>query len=168
MREEGQLSGFASRSRLRRSAFAVLFSVAFSACRFLGEEPGSRPDPGVGAGADFGQREDRGARNPYVLSRSELENIRVRRFEELLIARFPSVRVSRRGAEYVIRIRGAGNLTGGGDPLFIVDGMPTPVSSLANLNPADIFRIEVVENHRTAFYGIRGAFGVIIVTTIRP
>jgi outer membrane receptor protein involved in Fe transport len=112
--------------------------------------------------------EEPAGRNPYVLSREELENVRVRRFEELLVARFPSVRVSRRGGEYVIRIRGAGNLTGGGDPLFIVDGMPTPVSSLANLNPADIFRIEVVPDHRTAFYGIRGAFGVIIVTTIRP
>ena len=33
-----------------------------------------------------------------------------------LVARVPSVRVSRRGADYIIRIRGAGNLTGGGDP----------------------------------------------------
>lgn len=150
------------RYRYRCFPLAVLTALALSACNSYTGEPSAGPAP------EAAERSARDSRDPYVLSRDELENIRVRRFEELLIARFPSVRVIRRGGEYIIRIRSAGNLTGGGDPLFVVDGMPTPTSSLANLNPADIDRIEVVENHRTAFYGVRGAFGVILVTTSRP
>jgi TonB-dependent SusC/RagA subfamily outer membrane receptor len=46
--------------------------------------------------------------------------------------------------------------------------MPTPASSLANIHPADVERIEIVKSHRAAYYGVRGAFGVILVTTTRP
>jgi len=78
-------------------------------------------------------------------------------------------------AEPRIRIRGVNSLTGGRDPLFVIDGVPafsSGFSSVANtnpmsdINPADIESIEVLKDGAaTAIYGSRAANGVIIVTT---
>lgn len=78
-------------------------------------------------------------------------------------------------AEPRIRIRGVNSLTGGRDPLFVIDGVPTfssGFSSVANtnplsdINPADIESIEVLKDGAaTAIYGSRAANGVILVTT---
>src|SRR5688500_9224416 len=87
--------------------------------------------------------------------------------EELLAGRFPGVAVSRGPEGLIIRIRGASGL--GGDPLFVVDGMPIdpgPGGALAGINPADIEKIEVLKDvGSTAQYGSRGANGVILIKT---
>jgi TonB-dependent SusC/RagA subfamily outer membrane receptor len=89
--------------------------------------------------------------------------------EELLAGRFPGVEVSRGPSGLVIRIRGASGL--GGDPLFVVDGMPIdagPGGALSGINPADIEKIEVLKDvGSTAQYGSRGANGVILIKTKR-
>src|SRR5687767_4076418 len=67
--------------------------------------------------------------------------------EELLAGRFPGVEVSRGPGGLVIRIRGASGL--GGDPLFVVDGMPIdagPGGALSGINPSDIEKIEVLKD----------------------
>jgi TonB-dependent SusC/RagA subfamily outer membrane receptor len=55
------------------------------------------------------------------------------------------------------------------EPLYVVDGMPVaaePGGALKWLAPSDIQRIEVLKDPAsTAFYGSRGANGVIVVTT---
>lgn len=59
-------------------------------------------------------------------------------------------------------IRGAGTI-GKTDPLFIVDGVE--VESLSNISVYDVDRVEVLKDG--SMYGVRGANGVIIVSTIR-
>jgi TonB-dependent starch-binding outer membrane protein SusC len=85
---------------------------------------------------------------------------------QLIQGRFPGVEVEPlANGGYTFIIRGRGTLMGGGDPLIIVDG--TPVSgSLSWLNPNDIAHIEVLKNpDQTAIYGLRGANGVIVIST---
>ncbi|MBR4240322.1 MAG: TonB-dependent receptor [Prevotella sp.] len=86
------------------------------------------------------------------------------------------------GAASIIRIRGGNSITGGNEPLYVIDGfiVYNDVSStktgargsdaaldpLSFLNPSDIESIEVLKDvSATAIYGTRGANGVIIITT---
>ena len=87
------------------------------------------------------------------------------------------------GAGVDIRIRGAGSISGGNEPLYIIDGVPiisTPfdnsangqnsarINPIADINPADIVRIDILKDaNAAAIYGARAANGVIILTTKR-
>jgi TonB-dependent starch-binding outer membrane protein SusC len=86
------------------------------------------------------------------------------------------------GAPSSVRIRGGNSITGGNEPLYVIDGVlvyndnnngstgisysGAGVNVLATLNPADIESIEVLKDaSATAIYGSRGANGVILITT---
>lgn len=87
------------------------------------------------------------------------------------------------GSGVDIRIRGAGSISGGNDPLYIVDGIPiisTPydnssssqnvarINPIADINPSDIERIDILKDaNASAIYGARAANGVVVVTTKR-
>ncbi|OGX83763.1 hypothetical protein BEN49_12050 [Hymenobacter coccineus] len=63
-----------------------------------------------------------------------------------------------------VRIRGTGTLLAGANPLYVVDGVQT--TDIRNLSNADIATIDVLKDaSAAAIYGVRGANGVIIVTT---
>lgn len=71
-----------------------------------------------------------------------------------------------------VRIRGAGSLSAGNEPLYVVDGFPVTNdfdqrnNPLNTINPADIDNIQVLKDaSATAIYGSRGANGVILITT---
>lgn len=71
-----------------------------------------------------------------------------------------------------VRIRGAGSLSAGNDPLYVVDGFPVTNdfnqtnNPLNTINPADIADIQVLKDaSATAIYGSRGSNGVVIITT---
>lgn len=67
------------------------------------------------------------------------------------------------GAGVSIKLRGTRSISGGSDPLFIIDGMP---GNIGNINPNDIESIDILKDaSSTAIYGSDGANGVIIVTT---
>lgn len=65
-----------------------------------------------------------------------------------------------------VRVRGTTSLTGGNDPLIIIDGVYSDLSTLSTIYPADIESFAILRNAaETAQYGSRGASGVIQVTT---
>ena len=64
-----------------------------------------------------------------------------------------------------IIIRGIGTNSDATDPLILVDGVP--VSDLSTLNPADVKSVDVIKDGSSAIYGMQGANGVIIITTLR-
>ena len=86
------------------------------------------------------------------------------------------------GAASIIRVRGGNSITGGNEPLYVIDGFivyndpaanrtgartsDATLDPLSFLNPSDIGSIEVLKDvAATAIYGTRGANGVIIITT---
>lgn len=85
------------------------------------------------------------------------------------------------GGNSLVRIRGTASLTAGGDPLYVVDGIPISndvfmqgdafgqnFNPIAFLNPNDIESIEILKDaSATGIYGSRGANGVILITTKR-
>lgn len=108
------------------------------------------------------------------LSDEQLDGVRAARVEELLQGRVAGVQVFRRAnGDLAVRIRGAGSILGnGGEPLYVIDGVPIVTGgfggALAGIPPADIHRIDVLKDAgATAIYGVRGANGVVLVTTKR-
>ena len=145
-----------------RAAAVLAALLAASACRSSGEakpDPGpSLPPPAVVA-ATAGELTD-----------EDVKDVRVVRAEELLVGRFAGVEViPLPGGGVSVRIRGATSVSLSTEPLYVVDGMPIhaePGGALKWLAPRDIAKIEVLKDiGSTAFYGVRGANGVILITT---
>ena len=73
----------------------------------------------------------------------------------------PGVRLYRGASGIQLRIRGSLY-----EPLYIVDGVPLATSPGRGLNPMEIEKIEVItELARLSYYGMRGANGVVKITT---
>ncbi|MBP6411410.1 MAG: TonB-dependent receptor plug domain-containing protein, partial [Pseudarcicella sp.] len=78
------------------------------------------------------------------------------------------------GSGLNINIRGRASLSGGSSPLFVIDGIPYPISNsdvtnpTANINPNDIESMDVLKDaSATALYGVGAANGVVVITTKR-
>ncbi len=83
------------------------------------------------------------------------------------------------GAAANIRIRGAASITAGGEPLFVIDGVPlndgdytqamggaSGLNPLYDINPNDIASLTVLKDaSAVAIYGSRGANGVVLIET---
>ncbi|PKV76260.1 SusC/RagA family TonB-linked outer membrane protein [Pontibacter ramchanderi] len=82
------------------------------------------------------------------------------------------------GGTQKIKIRGVNSINGGDQPLIVVDGTPISNANFAgadqadygnlaqDINPEDIESINVLKGPAaSALYGIRGQFGVIMITT---
>ena len=102
-----------------------------------------------------------------------------------LAAKAPNVYVSSQsgepGASSYISIRGAKTITGSGQPLFVVDGVPidnstnsttgflggTAASNRASdINPNDVESVEILKGAAAgAIYGSRAGQGVVLITT---
>lgn len=84
----------------------------------------------------------------------------------LLAGKIPGVQFrqpdGRPGAAANIQIRNMG-----GNPLFIIDGVPKDKSQFDNISPNDVETITVLKDASASIYGSRAANGVIIVTTKR-
>ena len=65
-----------------------------------------------------------------------------------------------------IRIRGITSLSGGNDPLVVVDGIQGGLDLLNQVPPSEIASFEILKDaSATAVYGSRGAAGVVLITT---
>ena len=118
------------------------------------------------------RRETPSATKGWVVDQQELaERGGVGRVEELFEGRFPGVRVLRQQGGFSVQIRGTTTINGNSSPLYVIDGFAIDAGpdGLIALNPGDIARIEVLKDAtQLAMYGVRGANGVVVITTKRP
>lgn len=94
------------------------------------------------------------------LSNEEFDFSMYPNLTQLIKGRFPGVQV----INGMVVIRGRGSTTSSGDPLVIVDGVPTR-NALKNIHPAMVKNISILRDGNTAIYGTRGANGIIIIET---
>ncbi|BAV09277.1 TonB-linked outer membrane protein, SusC/RagA family [Filimonas lacunae] len=110
-----------------------------------------------------------------------LEEKPIARIDQAMIGQMAGVQVKQQtgmpGAGLSIQVRGAGSVSAGNEPLYVIDGFPLDVASqnsaggftgnpLNNLNPSDIESIQVLKDAAAgAIYGSRAANGVVIITT---
>lgn len=106
-----------------------------------------------------------------VVGAKEIEDRPVTSVTAALEGNAPGVQVNNTtgapGSSPTIRIRGYGSITGTQAPTYVVDGMPFD-GDLADINPADIESLTVLKDAAScALYGVRGANGVVLITTKR-
>ncbi len=111
----------------------------------------------------------RGAPDENVVTADEIENAPASSIQELLQGRVAGVTVIEQGGGIAVRIRGVNSILGSNEPLYVIDGIPvTPgPNGYLSINPYDVKSIEVLKGTNAAIYGVRGANGVIVVTTKR-
>jgi TonB-linked SusC/RagA family outer membrane protein len=115
----------------------------------------------------------------------DMTKVPVPSFEAALQGRGAGIQVSQgsglAGSGSLVRIRGISSISAGGDPLYVVDGIPVTQNPflrgnsgamnnnpLTFLNPNDIESVEVLTDaSATGIYGSRGANGVVLITTKR-
>jgi TonB-dependent SusC/RagA subfamily outer membrane receptor len=147
----------------RRFAGLLMVAAAASACAARGRSPSALP-------ASEGSAPRTGTSSDSRVEHEERQQS-YSRIEELIEGRASGVRVIRsHDGSFRLQIRGVSSPAGHNDPLIVIDGSPAaelrPGSALASLNPQDVVRIDVLKDAAsTAFYGMRGANGVIVITT---
>lgn len=147
-----------SRRRLRvRSlvtASMLPLAIATGGCSHgQNAEPQSAPDRQPPANANILERHEM---NPSASS-----------FLELIQGRLPGVLVRQRGSSISVEIRGQSSFRSSNEALILIDGIENSTRSLTAINPADVERVEVVKDGAAAIYGVRGANGVLSITTRR-
>ena len=119
------------------------------------------------------QRSDDVTGSVTTIAGESLSGARPMRIEELLRGRVPGLTVvNMPGIGMAFRIRGTNSLQNDQPALVVVDGIQIPSNSLssalAGLLPDDIKQIDVLRDvASTSIYGLRGAGGVIRITTHR-
>ncbi|WP_343850152.1 TonB-dependent receptor [Algoriphagus jejuensis] len=111
-----------------------------------------------------------------AISSEEIKDQPVASIDQAIAGRMAGVVVTQAtgapGGGASVRIRGAGSLSAGNEPLYVVDGFPVTNdfdqrnNPLNTINPNDIDNIQVLKDaSATAIYGSRGSNGVILITT---
>ncbi len=160
--------------RFQRLTLTYGFAFAVGACGANESPrlPAPDNDQEVSTGYSTEKRDDFTG-SVSTLTAADLENQRVSTVEQLLEGRVAGLEVMRHPNGGVwLRIRGARSMHGDDAALVVVDGTPLTTGSLrgalARLAPQDIARIDVLKDAgSTALYGVRGANGVVIITTKR-
>jgi len=119
------------------------------------------------------------------LKSKELTDIPTPSFENAIQGKAAGVQVITgsgiAGSGSMVRVRGVASISAGGDPLYVVDGIPITqdyflngnrggfnTNPLATINPNDIESVEILKDAAaTGIYGSRGSNGVILITTKR-
>jgi TonB-dependent starch-binding outer membrane protein SusC len=103
------------------------------------------------------------------VSGEKLRTVQTTNLTQSLQGRIAGVTVTpsgfRPGAGSSIRLRGNRSLSASNEPLYVVDGFPVSYT-IDDMNPADIESVDVLKDaSATAIYGVRGANGVVQITT---
>ena len=134
----------------------------------------------------YGSQERRNVIGSVVkTSLDDVKNIPGGSFESQLQGKVAGVQITNNtgvpGETVNIRLRGANSINGNNNPLYVIDGVfisntslqtydtgGKSTSPIADINPNDIASISVLKDaEATVLYGVRGANGVVIITTKR-
>jgi TonB-dependent SusC/RagA subfamily outer membrane receptor len=159
---------------MRQSAAVVVVScwmVMLSGCasRSHPRAEGAVPAGDTASPGAHPRRNTTGATDSLPMASLEREH--VEDIAELLRGRVPGLEVIRLpNGDVSLRIRGTDSITEEGEPLLVIDGMPVAAPNLSgalrSLRPHEIASIEVLKDvSSTSVYGMRGAHGVIVITT---
>ena len=142
----------------RNLAIAVCVAAATGGCSRYSLDDVPRPDPDLAAPAPEGSS----------LSGAELEANGVTSMTELLQGKLAgvNVRMGRRG-QPSIQIRGRSSFLEDNEALIVVDGVQSTAMAMLAMNPQDVAKVEVLKDGSAAIYGLRGANGVLLITTKR-
>lgn len=116
-----------------------------------------------------------------------VEEIPVTSVNQVMQGRLAGVQVVQNsgtpGAAMTVRVRGSSSISGGNEPLYVIDGVPMVqgnfsafsygfggqgIDAVNDLNPSEVESIEILKDaSAAAIYGSRASNGVVLITTKR-
>jgi TonB-linked SusC/RagA family outer membrane protein len=124
--------------------------------------------------------------NVAKLTSADMEGVPTPNFQNALVGKAAGVQITQTNGKAEgginIRVRGAASVSGGTQPLFVLDGIPlidptggigsigngAPTNPLLTLSANEIESIDILKDASSAaIYGARGANGVVLITTKR-
>ncbi|MEX2231941.1 MAG: TonB-dependent receptor [Cyclobacteriaceae bacterium] len=104
-----------------------------------------------------------------TVTSKELKDLPVSQIGQKLQGRLAGVQINQTtgkpGQGMSVRIRGQLSVSGGSDPLYVVDGFPI-TGNIGAINPDEIEDITILKDAAsTSLYGSRAANGVVLITT---
>ena len=106
------------------------------------------------------------SRNNSSVSRLKVQKNDVTSYTNIadyIQGRVPGVMVQKNGDSYRYIVRGINSINGPTDPLLMIDGVE--VDNFDSLIPSQVESVEVIKDASASIYGMRGACGVIMITT---
>lgn len=160
------------RATMAMVTFAAAVAGAAGCSRAASAPPAPTPPAPEQHGGSGRSLAGEGTGSVGVVNGDRLQGVPSRNIEELLAGRVAGVQVVQLpGGGISVRIRGATSFNASTEPLYVVDGMPVQVDrdrGIDWLSPADLLRIEILKDaSTTSMYGVRGANGVVLITTRR-
>jgi TonB-dependent SusC/RagA subfamily outer membrane receptor len=114
-------------------------------------------------------REEKPIKNPGELSDEQLRQTNAASLTQKMQGQAAGVQIGNDnspGGSTMVRIHGIGSINANG-PLYVVDGVPLQ-GSINTINPNDVASVQVLKDpSQTAMYGVRGANGVILISTLK-
>jgi TonB-dependent SusC/RagA subfamily outer membrane receptor len=157
-------------------ALGVLFGLLYG-CASGGTDgdeaaDAAKPDAAAPDAGEPESREEARPRAPNTVTAEDIARQPNQPIEEIIAGRVAGVEIRQTPNGRELRIRGQSSIMGDKEPLYVIDGVPIepgPGGALAGIVPYDIESITVLKDvSETAMYGVRGANGVIVVTTKSP
>lgn len=148
-------------------------SISSSTLKVILEEDGNYLEELVVVGYSTQKKETLTGSIAVLDSKSVLKSSTAN-ISNALVGRVPGIISNQASGEVgndasTIRIRGIGTFNSTGlEPLVVIDGIESDAATMNALDPNEIMNISVLKDaSSTAVYGVRGANGVILVTTKR-
>jgi TonB-dependent SusC/RagA subfamily outer membrane receptor len=114
-------------------------------------------------------RIEKTVKNPSELTEEQLRQTNTSSLAQKMQGQVAGVQIGNDnspGGGTMVRIHGIGSINANG-PLYIVDGVPLQ-GNINTINPNDVASVQVLKDpSQTALYGVRGANGVILISTLK-
>lgn len=106
--------------------------------------------------------------NTYAVSKVEVNDKALGTYTDIfdyLRGRVPGITVgpSSPGSMPSVQVRGVNSINSDTEPLYLVDGVVT--ENISFISPNDVGSIDILKDASASIYGVRGANGVIMITT---
>ena len=118
----------------------------------------------------FSEKKEKVTGSISVVDAKTIENVPLGSFDQILQGQAPGVTVQvgsgQPGASAKVRIRGTSSITGGNEPLYLLDGVQITAGDFSAMNPSDFASVSVLKDaSATSLYGSRASGGVIVITS---
>ena len=148
---------------MKRSSivFFVILAMALSACGSAGNVQRPADEDQVNIGYGSVDKDELTYAVSSVRTSNDMETYS--NMYDYLRGRVPGLEVGPENSMSSVHIRGVKSINSSTAPLVLLDG--TEVPDLDAVSPYDVYSVSVLKDASSSIYGVRGANGVILITT---
>jgi TonB-dependent SusC/RagA subfamily outer membrane receptor len=106
-----------------------------------------------------------------TITRKDIEKRQPHTVIDMIRSHVPGAQIIQTRDGFSIQLRGMTSIYGSNSALVVLDGLPLSEASaaavLGAIRPEEVMQIDVLKDATASIYGVRGANGVVVITTRR-